>query len=102
MHGQYLEHVVTDTHYDDPDRRGRQVAFLAHLATDQGHRFWGIAAEEYTAVCVDTAGIARVFGGYPQDQDFAYFLQITCEATNYFSATIHSTKFRGLSQKTLC
>ncbi len=80
LHCQYLENVVTDTHYDDPDRRGRQVAFLARLATDQGNRFRGIACEEYTAVCVDTAGIARVFGGYPQDQDYAYFLQITCES----------------------
>ena len=79
LHCRYLENLVADTHYDNPDRRGRQVAFLARLSTDHGTRFRGIACEEYTAVCVDTAGNARVFGGYPQDQDYAFFLQITCE-----------------------
>jgi cyanophycinase-like exopeptidase len=24
----YLENVVTDTHYDDPDRKGRHMVFL--------------------------------------------------------------------------
>ncbi len=79
LHTPYLDNLVTDTHYDDPDRRGRHVAFIARLATDNNARFWGIASEEYTAVCIDTAGIGRVFGKYPQSQDFAYFLQINCE-----------------------
>lgn len=79
LHTPYLDKLVTDTHYDDPDRRGRHVAFIARLATDNADRYWGIASEEYTAVCIDTAGTGRVFGKYPQSQDFAYFLQITCE-----------------------
>lgn len=79
LHSPFLHNLITDTHYDDPDRRGRHVAFLARLATDHNDRFWGIASEEYTAVCIDTAGMARVFGGYPQEQDYAYFLQMTCE-----------------------
>ena len=75
----YLENLVTDTHYDNPDRRGRQVAFIARLSTDTGQRFRGIASEEYSAVCIDTAGIGRVFGNFPQSQDFVYFLQPACE-----------------------
>ena len=73
-----LQHVITDTHYDDPDRRGRHAAFLARLTKDYGFRALGIACEEYTAVCIDTMGWAHVYGGYPQDQDFAYFLQADC------------------------
>lgn len=73
-----LAHVITDTHYDDPDRRGRHIGFLARLTQDHGFRALGIACDEYTAVCIDTAGLARVYGGYPQDSDYAYFLQVDC------------------------
>lgn len=73
-----LQDVITDTHYDDPDRRGRHVAFLARLTQDHGIRALGIACEEYTAVCIDTSGWAHVYGGYPQDSDYAYFLQVDC------------------------
>lgn len=75
-----LQNVITDTHYDDPDRRGRHVGFLARLTQDHGFRALGIACEEYTAVCIDTLGWAHVYGTYPQDQDFAYFLQADCTA----------------------
>ncbi len=74
----YLENVVTDTHYDNPDRRGRHTVFLARMTTDHGVRSFGIASEEYTAVCVEPDGTARVFGEYPAFQDFAYFLQANC------------------------
>lgn len=73
-----LQYVITDTHYDDPDRRGRHMAFMARLTKDRGVRALGIACEEYTAVCIDSAGMGRVYGGYPQDQDYAYFLQVDC------------------------
>jgi cyanophycinase-like exopeptidase len=75
----FMENVVTDTHYDNPDRRGRHVAFMARMMTDYGANPKGIASEEYTAVCVDANGIARVFGGYPQYDDYAYFIQTNCE-----------------------
>jgi len=74
----YLENVVTDTHYDNPDRRGRHTVFLARMTTDHGVRSFGIASEEYTAVCIEPDGTARVFGEYPSFQDFAYFLQANC------------------------
>ena len=31
-----LRDVITDTHYDDPDRKGRHVVFLARMLTDYG------------------------------------------------------------------
>lgn len=74
----FLENIVTDTHYDDPDRRARHTTFLARYATDNNSRSFGIACNEYTAVCIDNLGIARVFGDYPNYPEFAYFLQSNC------------------------
>ena len=78
----YLNNVITDTHYDDPDRRGRHVTFMARMLTDYGIKPFGIASEEYTAVCVAPNGMARVFGGYPTYEDYAYFIQVNCETPN--------------------
>jgi cyanophycinase-like exopeptidase len=79
----YLSDVITDTHYDDPDRRGRHMAFLARILTDHASAgvtmIKGIACDEYTAVCIDENGLARVFGDYPTYDDNAYFIQANCE-----------------------
>ncbi len=75
----YLEHTITDTHYDNPDRKGRHVAFLARVLEDSGIAAKGIACDEYTAVCIDENGLARVFGQHPTYNDNAYFLQVNCE-----------------------
>ena len=75
----YLDHVITDTHYDDPDRKGRHVVFLARAFTDYNTITRGIACDEYTAVCIDEFGIASVFGGYPNYDDNAYFIVPNCE-----------------------
>lgn len=72
------QNIITDTHYDNPDRRGRQVAFLARLVTDYGGTFYGIGIEEYTAVCIDENNHAHVYGSYPADEDYAFFLQMNC------------------------
>jgi cyanophycinase-like exopeptidase len=77
-----LNNVVTDTHYDNPDRKGRHVTFLARILKDYGVVAKGIACEEYTAVCIDTNGIARVYGNYPTNADYAYFLQPNCLLPN--------------------
>lgn len=69
-----LTNTITDTHYDNPDRRGRHMAFLARMATDWGIDARGIGVEEYTAVCIEPNGTARVFGA-PSYDDNAYFLQ---------------------------
>jgi cyanophycinase-like exopeptidase len=50
----YLGDVITDTHYDNPDRKGRHITFLARIFMDYGVQAKGIACQEYTAVCIDT------------------------------------------------
>jgi hypothetical protein len=82
IQNEILQNVITDTHFDNPDRKGRLVSFLARIYTDYGVLGYAIACDEYTAVCVDTAGQARVFGGFPSYDDNAYFIQVNCELTN--------------------
>lgn len=80
-----LENTVTDTHYDDRSRNGRHTAFLARMVTDWSIEAKGIGVNEYTAVCIDENGIAKVFGNTNYD-DYAYFLKAgdeppeTCES----------------------
>ncbi len=74
-----LRQTITDTHFDNPDRKGRLTAFLARIQTDYQVPARAIACDEYTAVCIDTLGIARVYGGYPAYDDRAYFIQSNCE-----------------------
>lgn len=72
----FLTNVITDTHYDNPDRRGRHAAFMARfkiLTT-----IYGIACNEYVAVCVGNDGFAHVYGDYPNYQEYAYFIQPNC------------------------
>jgi len=78
----YLRGVIPDTHYDNPDRKGRHAVFLARSMVDYGLPAKGIACDEYTAVCIDSSGQARVFGQYPAYDDNAYFLQVNCERAN--------------------
>ena len=79
----YMADIITDTHYDDPDRRGRHSVFLARILTDEGVAAKGIACDEYTAVCIDGDGLARVYGGHPEYDDNAYFIQPNCELTDF-------------------
>lgn len=74
----FLGNVITDTHYDNPDRRGRHAAFMARIMTDYSPSAYGIACNEYVAVCIDANGKASVFGDYPNYQEFAYFIQPNC------------------------
>jgi cyanophycinase-like exopeptidase len=78
----YLKHTITDTHFDNPNRKGRLLAFLARIKNDYGGVARAIACDEYTAVCIDTNGMAHVFGGHPTYDDNAYFIQANCELTN--------------------
>lgn len=73
LHTPFLEKVITDTHYDARNRKGRHAAFLARLIAAHGPGFQGIACEEYTAVCINTNGVGQVFGNQPQAR--AYFIQ---------------------------
>lgn len=82
LHNPPLNRVITDTHFDSPDRRGRLSVFLARLFQDSTQAFYGIACDEYTAVCIDDLGIAKVFGGFPTYDDNAYFIQANCMLPN--------------------
>ncbi len=75
-----LESVITDSHYnrietDGYDRHGRHFTFIARMAQD-----WvrnparGIGVNEVVAVAIESNGIAKIFGDYPNYDDFAYFL----------------------------
>ncbi len=78
----FLSEVITDTHYDNPLRKGRHMVFLARILQDYSHEAKGIACDEYTAVCIDSMGTARVFGQYPDYDDNAWFIQTNCELTD--------------------
>lgn len=82
LRNHYLRNVITDTHYDDPDRSGRHVAFMARILTDWGTDARGIASDAYSAICIDTTGLAHCYGNYPQSDDFLYFLQTNCESAH--------------------
>ena len=47
---------ATDTHFDNPEREGRLLAFMARASTDWGIAATAIACDEYTAVCIDPSG----------------------------------------------
>lgn len=65
----FLENVVTDQHYLTRTRQGRHMVFLARAIKDWNIYPKGIAMDERTAVCIDAAGTAKVFGSSK-----AYFL----------------------------
>jgi cyanophycinase len=66
----YLKNTITDTHYNNPDRKGRHFTFLARLLKDFSiTNPKGIGVEEETAICIDENGKAIVFGN-----GTAYFL----------------------------
>ncbi|WP_396171585.1 cyanophycinase [Flavobacterium sp.] len=70
LNNPYLQNTITDTHYNNPDRRGRHFTFLARLAKDFSISSpKGIGVEEETAICIDDNGKAIVFGN-----GNAYFL----------------------------
>lgn len=78
-----MDGLITDSHYDDPDRRGRHFTFLARAMQEFGlSDVKGIACNEYTAVCIGPDGTSRVFGEYPAYDEFAYFLRANCALPN--------------------
>jgi cyanophycinase-like exopeptidase len=83
LHIDYMQDVITDTHYDARSRQGRHIVFLARILTDYAVPAKGIACNEYTAVCIDGHGLARVYGDYPNYPEAAFFLQTNCELENF-------------------
>lgn len=78
----FLQDVITDTHYAERNRQGRQVAFMAYARQFYQNSVRGIACDERTAVCIDTEGRAYVYGSTPEDNGNAYFLQTNCESNH--------------------
>lgn len=74
-----LSNVITDTHYDNPDRKGRHVVFLSRILNDNQQIAKGIACDEYTAVCIPPSGICKIYGEYPQYDEDVYFIQPNCD-----------------------
>ena len=76
----FTDNLVTDTHYDQRERSGRHFAMMARLAQDYQTRSFGIACNEYTAVCINENGQARAFGEFAEyPEDIVYFLQANCQ-----------------------
>lgn len=60
----YLQHVITDSHFDARERQGRLITWLARLAQEQPDpQRVGLGIDEYTALCVDNTGMGRVVSG---------------------------------------
>lgn len=77
-----LENTITDTHYDNPDRKGRHLTFISRMQEgDASQDYFGIASDEYVAICIDINGIATIYGDYPDYEDNAYFLRTNCSRT---------------------
>jgi cyanophycinase-like exopeptidase len=74
-----LPQVITDTHFDNPDRKGRLLTFIARALVDDGVELTGIACNEYTALCVEPSGIARAFGEYPAFDEFVWVVTRNCD-----------------------
>lgn len=67
----YLSNTITDTHFDNPDRRGRLLTFMARMNRSFSVTIpRGIGVDEGTAVCIDNNGRARVYGA-----GMAFFIQ---------------------------
>lgn len=78
LENEFLTQIITDTHFDNPNRKGRITTFLARIVEETGERAFGIAADEFTAICIDEEGIASIYGQFPQFDDYAYFVQVNC------------------------
>jgi len=77
-----LENTITDTHFSEREREGRLVTFMARMNESLQTRTYGIACDEYTAVCIDSTGIGAVYGEWPEYEDYAFFVQMNCETGN--------------------
>lgn len=75
-----LQRVIGDTHFNNPDRRGRLITFMARLLAEKGLPVMGIGAHEYCAVTISDSGIARVYGEFPIYQtDRVIFIRLSCD-----------------------
>lgn len=58
-----LRNTITDSHYSQRNRQGRHISWLARLLKEEKTKtIRGIGVDEKTAVAIDEAGWATVFG----------------------------------------
>ncbi|MGB4959516.1 MAG: cyanophycinase [Saprospiraceae bacterium] len=74
-----FDQMIFDSHFDNRNRSGRLMTFLARAAKDKSTRLRAIACNESTVVAIDQDNIARVFGTSSQNPTTAYFLEVNCE-----------------------
>ncbi|MDD2584884.1 MAG: cyanophycinase, partial [Bacteroidales bacterium] len=95
-----LQGYITDTHFSQRDRFGRLVTFMARVVKEHKISPKAIACDEYSAVCIESNGIATVYG------QNAFFIEtldttaLTCKANiplNWEepSGSLRYTKIRG-------
>ncbi|HSE43624.1 MAG TPA: Type 1 glutamine amidotransferase-like domain-containing protein [Acidobacteriota bacterium] len=66
FHWQFMEGTITDQHFQQRDRMGRTMAFIARLINDQAaSSILAVAVNERTSVVVDQNGKALVMGNGP-------------------------------------
>lgn len=79
FHWKNLEKTMTDTHFQQRDRIGRLLTFLARLIQDRrAEAVWGIGVNEKTAVALNSGGLATVMGNGPAFFILADHMPETC------------------------
>jgi len=76
LHLALLHGIVTDTHFNERDRQGRLLAFLAKAETldgDSARALWGLGVDESAALAVEPDGTARLYATDPAGA--AWFIQ---------------------------
>jgi len=77
----------TDTHIDNPDRRGRMAVFSLMLSNQYDEVIYGIGLEEYTAMTITEQGEMTFFGDYPNEEDQVKIIGPWCIHYNGVFAT---------------
>jgi cyanophycinase-like exopeptidase len=77
--------IIFDSHFDDPDRRGRIVAFMARIKQDYGKYVMGIGLDEYTAARFEGAQMIMMNDAWKEQEDFTHVYSYDCniEPSNF-------------------
>jgi len=73
-----LKNTITDTHFDERNRAGRLVTFMARMENNLGINSKAIACNEKNAVGIEEDGGTLVFSPSGQG-DYVYFVKSTCD-----------------------
>ncbi len=102
---QYLDNLVTDSHFQQRDRMGRLITFMARIDQDPASDPFprGIGINEQTALLVDEDGTARVVGNpiivsrklSAADQQRAVYL-LSATATSIMSVNASGLTYKDI------